>query len=191
MTVLRRIGFPRHPSSTMVSATLWTTPDLTRAYVWMRIKEENRHRYFSGHFAQRTQSVRHWKCRYRWSPLWATQAYWLRRAFARTILGLSIRILFKGWNVPSLGITVVGPYVTFYGIIFLGRCQCRLVRLTPMLSCVASACEGDDRTALYAAFSGALALLRDIDEDVQRYCLIPPTLPHADRRFPYISELPR
>ncbi|KAH9065131.1 hypothetical protein EDB83DRAFT_2675115 [Lactarius deliciosus] len=99
--------------------------------------------------------------------------------------------LFKGWNVPSLGLTVIGPYITFYGIIFLGQCQWRLVPLTPMLSCVGSACEGNDRTALYAAFSGALTLLHHIDEDVQRYCLVPPILPHADRWFPYVSELPR
>ncbi|KAH9065107.1 hypothetical protein EDB83DRAFT_2291675 [Lactarius deliciosus] len=99
--------------------------------------------------------------------------------------------LFNGWNVPSLGLTVVGPYVTFYGVIFLGRSQWRLVPLTPTLSCVASACEGNDRMALYAAFSSAFALLRHIDEDAQRYRLEPPTLPHADRRFPYVSELPK
>ncbi|KAH9007237.1 hypothetical protein EDB86DRAFT_68464 [Lactarius hatsudake] len=99
--------------------------------------------------------------------------------------------LFNGWNVPSLGLTVVGPYVTFHGVIFLGRSQWRLVPLTPTLSCVASACEGNDRTALYAAFSGALTFLRHIDEDAQRYRLEPPRLPHADRRFPYVSELPK
>ncbi|KAH9007210.1 hypothetical protein EDB86DRAFT_3069881 [Lactarius hatsudake] len=99
--------------------------------------------------------------------------------------------LLKGWNVPSLGLTVVGPYVTFYGIIFLGQCQWRIVPLTPTLSCVGSACEGNDRTALYAAFSGASTLLHHIDEDVRRYCLVPPILPHADRWFPYVSELPR
>ncbi|KAH8999519.1 hypothetical protein EDB92DRAFT_1941159 [Lactarius akahatsu] len=99
--------------------------------------------------------------------------------------------LFKGWNVPSLGLTVVGPYVTFYGVIFLGRSQWRLVPLTPTLSCVESACEGNDRMALYAAFSGAFSLLRHIDEDAQRYRLELPTLPHADRRFPYVSELPK
>ncbi|KAH9007198.1 hypothetical protein EDB86DRAFT_64410 [Lactarius hatsudake] len=99
--------------------------------------------------------------------------------------------LFNGWNVPSLGLTVVGPYVTFYGVIFLGRSQWRLVPLTPTLSCMASACEGKDHTALYAAFSGAFALLRQIDEDAQRYRLEPPTLPHADRRFPYVSEVPK
>ncbi|KAH9007234.1 hypothetical protein EDB86DRAFT_2841926 [Lactarius hatsudake] len=99
--------------------------------------------------------------------------------------------LFNGWNVPSLGLTVVGPYVTFYGVIFLGRSQWRLVPLTPTLSCVASACEGNDRTVLYAAFSGALTLLRHIDEDAQRYRLEPPMLPHADRRFPYVSKLPK
>ncbi|KAH9041827.1 hypothetical protein EDB84DRAFT_934548 [Lactarius hengduanensis] len=99
--------------------------------------------------------------------------------------------LFDGWNVPSLGLTIIGPYVTFYGVIFLAQSQWCLVPLTPMLSCMASACEGNNHTALYAAFSGAFALLRHIDEDAQRYRLEPPTLPHADRRFPYVSELPK
>ncbi|KAI9448414.1 hypothetical protein H4582DRAFT_1802901, partial [Lactarius indigo] len=98
-------------------------------------------------------------------------------------LGYQSGPLFKGWNVPSLGLTVVGKEIYGHSM--------PVVPLTPTLSCVASACEGDDRTALYAAFSGALALLRHIDEDVQRYRLVPPTLPHADRRFPYVSEVPK
>ncbi|KAI0248667.1 hypothetical protein BJV78DRAFT_1130931 [Lactifluus subvellereus] len=97
--------------------------------------------------------------------------------------------LFRSWRVPCLGLTVVGPYVTFYAIIFLH--QWRVVSLTPTLSCIASACEGGDRKALYAAFSGALDLLGRIDEDAARFIRAPPTIEHADRKFPYISVLPK
>ncbi|KAI9449640.1 hypothetical protein BJY52DRAFT_1192413 [Lactarius psammicola] len=96
--------------------------------------------------------------------------------------------LFKGWNVPCLGLTVVGPYITFYGIIFLG--QWRVVTLTPTLSCMASACDGRDRMALYAAFYGASALLRCIHDDVKHFIDAPPTSPLTDRKLPYVSELP-
>ncbi|KAI0252130.1 hypothetical protein BJV78DRAFT_1352562 [Lactifluus subvellereus] len=83
------------------------------------------------------------------------------------------REVFSGWRVPCLGLTVVGPYVTFYAIVFLH--QWRVVSLTPTLSCIASACEGGDRMALYAAFSGALHIATAHD----RTCR------------PYISELPK
>ena len=85
--------------------------------------------------------------------------------------------------------TMPGPYVAFHGVIFLGKF--RTVSLTPMLSCMASGSEGKDREALYAAFSGALDLLHCIDKDVQHFKDITPTFPHADRKFPYISELPK
>jgi RIO1 family len=121
------------------------------------------------------------------------------------------REVFSGWRVPCLGLTIVGkpnifgsldesdsdvmyiipgPYVTFYAITFLH--QWRVVSLTPTLSCIASACEGDDRKALYAAFSGALVLLDRIDEDAARFITTPPpTIDYADRQFPYISALPK
>ncbi|KAF8478986.1 hypothetical protein DFH94DRAFT_746856 [Russula ochroleuca] len=97
--------------------------------------------------------------------------------------------LYKGWRVPCLGMTIVGPYVTFYAVIFLRKL--RVVSLTPALSCVASAGEGDDRKALYAAFSGALDLLRRIDEDAKNFLSKPPKIQHLDYSFPYISALPK
>lgn len=66
-----------------------------------------------------------------------------------------------------------------------------MVSLTPALSCIASAGEGDDRKALYAAFYGALALLRRIDEDAARFRSAPPQILHAGPRFPYVSALPK
>ena len=86
-------------------------------------------------------------------------------------------------------IYILGPYVTFYAIIYLG--QWRVVSLTPTLSCIASACEGDDRKALYAAFSGALDLLVRIDEDAEGFMARPPKLEHENYEFPYVSRLNR
>ncbi|KAH8986309.1 hypothetical protein EDB92DRAFT_1879504 [Lactarius akahatsu] len=97
--------------------------------------------------------------------------------------------LFEGWNVPCLGITVVGPFITFYGIAFLG--QWHIAALTPTYSCVASACEGRDRMALCAAFRSASILLNHIHDDVKHFVEIPPESPLTDRTLPYISELPR
>jgi hypothetical protein len=118
--------------------------------------------------------------------------------------------LYLGWRVPCLGITVVGkrfsgslvvsdiiyispgPYIRFYAVILLR--QLRVVSLTPALSCVASAGEGDDRKALYAAFSGALDLLRRIDADAPHLLNTPnksDKTPPLDYRFPYITALPK
>ncbi|KAI0249416.1 hypothetical protein BJV78DRAFT_1354240 [Lactifluus subvellereus] len=49
------------------------------------------------------------------------------------------------------------------------RTKPRVVSLTPTLLCIASGCEGGDRKALHAAFSGALVLLGRIDEDAARF----------------------
>ena len=83
------------------------------------------------------------------------------------------------------------PYVTFYAVVFFR--QLRVVSLTPTLSCVTSAGEGDDRKALYAAFDGAFTLLRRIDEDVKNFIANPPSLKiqYEDRRLPYVSALPK
>ncbi|KAF8327235.1 uncharacterized protein EI90DRAFT_2975252 [Cantharellus anzutake] len=97
--------------------------------------------------------------------------------------------LFKGWRVPCLGLTVIGPYITFYAIIFLG--QWHIVSLTPTLSCIPSACEGRDQKALYAAFSAALDLLSCIDSDAKRLMHTRPKLEHGYYKLPYVSELPR
>jgi hypothetical protein len=86
-----------------------------------------------------------------------------------------------------------GPYVTFYAIIFLR--QWRIVSLTPPLS----VSQGEDRMALYAAFSGALDLLSQIDEDAARIMkdseAAPPLtvtpIEPADYKLPCISALPK
>ena len=76
-------------------------------------------------------------------------------------------------------------------MIYFPNRQLRVVSLTPALSCVASAGEGDDRKTLYAAFEGALVLLRHIDDDAESFLNGPPTISHADCNFPYISALPK
>jgi serine/threonine protein kinase len=82
---------------------------------------------------------------------------------------------------------ILGPSVTFYAIIFLR--QWRLVRLTPTLSCIASACEGSDRMALYAAFSGASSLLECIDQDARHMMTTPSLIELTDPKLPYVSKL--
>jgi hypothetical protein len=122
--------------------------------------------------------------------------------------------LYKGWRVPCLGLTIVGkpgvycigsqthltpcasysllgPYVTFYALIYFPNRQLRVVSLTPALSCIASASDGDDRMALYAAFDGALNLLRRIDDDAKFFVRRPPKIFHTDSKFPYVDVLPK
>ena len=83
-----------------------------------------------------------------------------------------------------------GPYITFYGIIFLGQ-QWRVITLTPTLSCIASACKGGNCITLYAAFYGASVLLCCIANDAKHFITALPTFPHANCGFPYVSELPK
>jgi len=95
--------------------------------------------------------------------------------------------VFRSWRVPCLGLTVVGPCVTFYAVVFV--MQWRVIPLTPTLSCVATACEGADRRNLYAAFWGALRLLTCIDQDSHRFINAPRTI--ENHKFPYISAVPK
>ncbi|OCB85161.1 hypothetical protein A7U60_g7787 [Sanghuangporus baumii] len=89
------------------------------------------------------------------------------------------------WRAPCMGISVVDTWVGFYAILFVDS-RARAVSLTPWLSCCPSGGEGDQRSALYAAFAAATVLIRRITEDAS----IPDINRHADMRFPYISHLP-
>ncbi|KAF8549503.1 hypothetical protein OG21DRAFT_1525759 [Imleria badia] len=73
------------------------------------------------------------------------------------------RSVMRRWNFPCLGITIVGHCVTFYAMIYFG--QWRVVALTPALSCIRASGDGDDRNALYKAFTAASVLLARIDQD--------------------------
>ncbi|RXW23259.1 hypothetical protein EST38_g2597 [Candolleomyces aberdarensis] len=95
------------------------------------------------------------------------------------------RELFQRWMVPYLGITIVGAYVTFYGVILLGH-QYRLVPLTPGLSCQESSAGGRDRKALYAAFVAASRLIELIDDDLYRHLIMHP----PDRILDHAFNLP-
>lgn len=66
-----------------------------------------------------------------------------------------------------------------------------MVSLTPGLSCISSAGEGDDRKALYAAFFSGLDLLRCIDEDAKKTLGQLSSIQRVDHKFPYISSLPK
>ncbi|KAL5492044.1 hypothetical protein ACEPAI_3491 [Sanghuangporus weigelae] len=89
------------------------------------------------------------------------------------------------WRAPCMGISVVDAWVGFYAILFVDS-RARAVSLTPWLSCCPSGGEGDQRSALYAAFAAATVLIRRITEDAS----MPDINRHADMRFPYISHLP-
>ncbi|KAL5492142.1 hypothetical protein ACEPAI_3589 [Sanghuangporus weigelae] len=89
------------------------------------------------------------------------------------------------WRAPCMGISVVDAWVGFYAILFVDR-RARAVSLTPWLSCCLSGGEGDQRSALYAAFAAATVLIKRITEDAS----MPDINRHADMRFPYISHLP-
>ncbi|KAL5536437.1 hypothetical protein ACEPAF_259 [Sanghuangporus sanghuang] len=89
------------------------------------------------------------------------------------------------WRAPCMGISVVDTWVGFYAILFVDS-RARAVSLTPWLSCCPSGGEGDQRSALYAAFAAATVLIRRITEDAS----MPDINRHADMRFPYISHLP-
>ncbi|KAI0251160.1 hypothetical protein BJV78DRAFT_1154573 [Lactifluus subvellereus] len=44
------------------------------------------------------------------------------------------REVFSSWRVPCLGLTIVGPYITFYAIIFLRQVYYSSARLCPVLT---------------------------------------------------------
>ncbi|KAI6022555.1 hypothetical protein EDC04DRAFT_2900835 [Pisolithus marmoratus] len=75
-------------------------------------------------------------------------------------------LMMSGWNVPCLGLTIIGHYVTFYAMIFVHRW--RIVSLTPGLSCIRTSGDGDDRIALYNTFTAASVLLARIQDDAAK-----------------------
>ncbi|KAG6834428.1 hypothetical protein H0H93_008561, partial [Arthromyces matolae] len=96
--------------------------------------------------------------------------------------------LYEGWRMPCLGVTVVGPNVTFYAIIAI-HSQFRVVGLSK-LSCISSFAEGGHREALYNAFAAASVLQARILQDMESHLSqLPPKIPDGTHRFPAISAL--
>ncbi|KAF8554451.1 hypothetical protein OG21DRAFT_1484651 [Imleria badia] len=96
--------------------------------------------------------------------------------------------LMDAWNFPCLGMTIIGHQVTFYAMIYFG--EWRVVSLTPSLSCVECAGDGNERNALYDAFTAASVLLACIHQDAKRFIETPSRLSLTGRRrLPYISSL--
>ncbi|KAI6113734.1 hypothetical protein EDD16DRAFT_1834230 [Pisolithus croceorrhizus] len=96
----------------------------------------------------------------------------------------------RGWNFPCLGIAITGMprhYITFYAIIFAQ--QWRVVSLMPGLSCIRASGDGDDRTALYNAFTAASVLLTHIQEDATKLVHNPPPIEESSHVLPPISSL--
>ncbi|KAG5649281.1 hypothetical protein H0H81_004858 [Sphagnurus paluster] len=97
--------------------------------------------------------------------------------------------VYNGWRVPSLAMTVISSDVTFHAIITIGH-QYRTIPLTPTLSCLSDASDGDDRKKLYSAFTAALVLLACIQEYSARYVASPPPkIPENCHRYPAVTEL--
>ncbi|KAI6098355.1 hypothetical protein EDD17DRAFT_226114 [Pisolithus thermaeus] len=96
--------------------------------------------------------------------------------------------LMRGWNFPCLGLTIAGHCITFYAIIFVRGW--RVVSLTPGLSCIRASGDGDDRIALYDAFTAASVLLAHIQGDAAKLVHKPPHPIEQSRRIlPPISSL--
>ncbi|KAI9455722.1 hypothetical protein HD554DRAFT_264198 [Boletus coccyginus] len=97
--------------------------------------------------------------------------------------------LIRHWNFPCLGLTIVGHYVTFYAVIYFK--EWRVVALTPGLSCIRASGDGDDRIALYNAFTAASVLLAHIHDRASMEMACGPTLhiQESRRELPPISSL--
>lgn len=94
----------------------------------------------------------------------------------------------RGWNLPCLGITITGHYITFYAMIFVRGW--RVVSLTPALSCIWHSGDGDDRIALYNAFTAASVLLARIQGDAMKVVHDPPPpIAEGCHILPSISHL--
>ncbi|KAI9569501.1 hypothetical protein HD554DRAFT_535796 [Boletus coccyginus] len=98
-------------------------------------------------------------------------------------------LLIRQWNFPCLGLTIVGHYVTFYAVIYFG--EWRVVALTPGLSCIRASGDGDDRIALYNAFTAASVLIAHIHDRASMEMACDPTLHIQENRreLPPISSL--
>jgi hypothetical protein len=98
----------------------------------------------------------------------------------------AIAQIFRGWRQPCLGLiirgksdallhfsagaadlrVVPGEYISFHGLVMVDA-QVRMLPLTPAFSCKDSAFES--RAPLYAAFSAAKDLLKNIEKDAKEF----------------------
>ncbi|KAF8551636.1 hypothetical protein OG21DRAFT_1524301 [Imleria badia] len=91
-------------------------------------------------------------------------------------------------RLPTLGITVIGPTVTFFGLAYVGSPV--YVPLTTGLWCLPVEVGGSDRHQLYIAFDAAVALLANIDREAEKFAEVsafPPLIEHPF--LPQISSL--
>ncbi|KAG9314767.1 protein kinase subdomain-containing protein PKL/ccin9 [Chiua virens] len=88
-------------------------------------------------------------------------------------------------RVPALGLTLVGPMITFYALAYPSRLH--YTELTATLSCRPRAVNGNARKQLYNAFAAAVHLVGRITQDAASGL---PSSPLKDHLYPAISELP-
>ncbi|KAF8123117.1 hypothetical protein EV363DRAFT_1548941 [Boletus edulis] len=96
----------------------------------------------------------------------------------------------NGSRLPTLGITIIGPTVTFF--VLASVLSPVYVPLTTGLWCLPIECGGSDRYQLYAAFKAATVLLECIDEEAKRICDGPGVPPSIERpMLPQLNRLRR
>ncbi|KAG9309505.1 hypothetical protein JVU11DRAFT_10477 [Chiua virens] len=88
-------------------------------------------------------------------------------------------------RMPALGITIVGPMITFYALAFVG--QVHYTPLTTTVSCLRRAVHGNAREQMYNAFAAAIDLVRCIAQDAASSV---PLSRLMDPLYPAVTELP-
>ncbi|KAG9309700.1 hypothetical protein JVU11DRAFT_10376 [Chiua virens] len=88
-------------------------------------------------------------------------------------------------RMPALGLTIVGPMITFYALAFVGRVH--YTELTFTLSCRHRAVNGNAREQMYNAFAAAVDLIHSITQNAASTLPLP-RLKNA--MYPAVTELP-
>ncbi|KAF8318057.1 uncharacterized protein EI90DRAFT_3293412 [Cantharellus anzutake] len=102
--------------------------------------------------------------------------------------------LFQRWRVPALGVTLVGPAIQFFGVIWIG--QVRVVPLTPSLPMIDPTGE-EFRWDLLLAFKAAALVSSKIKSDIKDFLRVLKSSPDSwpcpltikTSRHPSVTEI--
>ncbi|KAF9648216.1 hypothetical protein BDM02DRAFT_3115685 [Thelephora ganbajun] len=100
------------------------------------------------------------------------------------------RALFHAWRVPALGMTQIGPFVQFFGIVMLAP-QMRVVHLTPMLPLAIPTDDEQSLRNIFLAFKAASIVVAKIQADVRRLLqeTTLPEIPLESRELPSVTDI--
>ncbi|KAF9647363.1 hypothetical protein BDM02DRAFT_3117161 [Thelephora ganbajun] len=114
---------------------------------------------------------------------------YIASSFANEMRSERHQYLFTGWRTPCLGMTLIGAYIQFWGIIMLS--QPRVEHLTPMLPLVSPEGNCRSRNDLFLALKAASIVRSRIQSDVQRLLQNAPlpTIPNHLRNIPSVTEI--